>query len=96
MNTKGFSNTMIVIIIAVILVGGGVYYFSMQEDNQATEIPETAYSCNSDADCVQYGTCSANCISRNWADSNPDNGPFCELLLPEFECGCVNNRCEIK
>ena len=50
--------------------------------------------CNSDADCTGYGTCNVNCVNKYWADTHPDNGPFCSLLLPEFECKCIDSKCK--
>jgi len=54
---------------------------------------EERYFCETDTECVQYGTCTADCVNKNWATNNLDKGPFCELLLPEFNCRCIENKC---
>ncbi len=52
------------------------------------------YFCETDSDCAKYGTCSVGCVNMDWATKNPDPGPYCGLLLPEFDCKCLENKCE--
>lgn len=52
------------------------------------------FTCTNKSDCVPYGSCSVGCVARQWEENNPFEGPYCRLLLPEFECLCLEGKCQ--
>lgn len=83
-----------IIFIIIFYVGMNfLKYRSIPKANPAST-PTSQDLCKTDFDCIGYGTCSVNCVNKNWAAVNSDNGPFCNLLLPEFECKCIENKCK--
>lgn len=72
------------------------FIFGLREKPLVVFNDTAKYACQEDANCIGYGTCRIECVNKDWAAQNPDPGPYCQLLLPDFNCTCVNNNCEAR
>ena len=86
---------MILVLTAVFILGcSNIFKYASSAQNSNTEnSTSNRYFCGIDSDCVEYGTCRLECVNNEWSNKNPDAGPFCELLLPDFECKCLGKKC---
>jgi len=63
-----------------------------EKDDSNDNIQEE--QCSNDDDCMPYSGCSEICKNRIWAENNPNpSGKLCPPMV-EYNCECVNNKCQ--
>lgn len=101
--SKGISTPISIGIVLLIflLATGTIYWFYLDIINQdfnggEISVPRKSnerFYCKTAQDCTKYGSCSEDCVNKDYKKNNPYEGVQCGMPW-QFGCECVNSRCE--
>ena len=85
------SNKVAGLVLLVLVVAGAYSFYKGANGNKK-------FSCSANFDCVAYSSsCREVCVNAEYQKQNPESGgPACGVPWRDFQCACVQNKCEVQ